>query len=53
MREWIFQKKALRIHALSNLKHPDISMYILYTVLYTFPKLLTGRICFVIKGFFH
>ena len=25
--------------------HPNISMHILHTVLYTFPKMLTRRIC--------
>ena len=28
-----------------NPLHPNISMHILHTVLYTFPKLLTRRIC--------
>ena len=28
-----------------NLLHPNISMHILHTVLYTFPKELTRRIC--------
>ena len=32
--------------------HPNISMNILQTVLYTFPKVLTGRICLKIKSFF-
>ena len=26
-------------------EHPNISMYILHTVLYTLPKVLTRRIC--------
>ena len=30
-----------------NPLHPNISMYILHTVLYTFPKVLTGRICLI------
>ena len=34
-----------------NLLHPKISMYILHTVLYTFPKELTRRICLLIKSF--
>ena len=25
--------------------HPNISMHILHTILFTFPKVLTGRIC--------
>ena len=32
--------------------HPNISMYILHTVLYTFSKVLTRRICLTIKSFF-
>ena len=35
-----------------NPLHPNISMHILHTVLYTFPNLLTGRICLTIKSFF-
>ena len=31
--------------------HPNISMHILYTVLYTNPKVLTRRICLTIKSF--
>ena len=34
-----------------NPLHPNISMYILHTVLYTFPKELTRRICLTIKDF--
>ena len=34
-----------------NPLHPDISMYILHTVPYAFPK-LTGGICSIIKIFF-
>ena len=32
--------------------HPNINMHILHTVLYTFPKVLTRRICLTIKSFF-
>ena len=32
--------------------HPNISIHILHTVLYTFPKVLTRRICLTIKSFF-
>ena len=32
--------------------NPDISMHILDTVLYTFPKILTRRICAAIQSFF-
>ena len=28
-----------------NPLHPNISMHILHTILYTFPKVLTRRIC--------
>ena len=34
-----------------NPLHPNISMHILHTVLYTFPKMLTRRICLTIKSF--
>ena len=30
--------------------HPNISMHILHTVLYTNPKVLTRRICLTIKN---
>ena len=32
--------------------HPNISMHILLTVLYTFPMILTKRICLTIKSVF-
>ena len=35
-----------------NPLHPNISMHILHTILFTFPKVLTGRICLTIKSFF-
>ena len=35
-----------------NPLHPKISMYILHTPFYTFPKLLTRRICLPIKASF-
>ena len=31
--------------------HPNISLHILLTVLYTFPEVLTRRICLIIKRF--
>ena len=34
-----------------NPLHPRISMHILHTVLYIFPKVLTGRICLTINNF--
>ena len=37
---------------LFNPLHPNISMHILHTVLYTFPKVLTRRICLTVKSFF-
>ena len=33
--------------------HPNISRYILHTVLNTFPKVLTRRIGLTIKSFYH
>ena len=35
-----------------NPLHPNISMHILHTTLYTFPRVLTRRICSTIKSFF-
>ena len=35
-----------------NSQVPNISMHILHTVLKTFPKTQTRRICVTIKGFF-
>ena len=35
-----------------NPLHSNISKYILHTVLYTFPKVLTRRIYLTIKSFF-
>ena len=32
--------------------NPDISMHILHTILYTFPMILTKRICLTIKSVF-
>ena len=46
------QKKKTRIiNSPPNPLHPSISMQILHTVLYTFPVVLTRRICLTIKGF--
>ena len=36
-----------------NLLHSNISMHILLKVLYTFPIMLTGRICLTIKSLFR
>ena len=36
--------------SLVNPLHPNISMHILHTVLYTFPKRLARRICLTIKS---
>ena len=38
------------VNAVFNLVHPLISIYILYTLLYTFLKVLTRRICLTIKA---
>ena len=35
-----------------NPLHPNISLHILHTVLYTFPKVLTRRFCLTTKNFF-
>ena len=35
-----------------NPLHPRFSIHILHTALYTFPKVLTRRICLPIKSFF-
>ena len=46
------QKKNTRIiKSPPNPLHPSISMQILHTDLYTFPVVLTRRICLTIKGF--
>ena len=42
----------VKFHAPVNPLHPKISVYILHTVFYTFPKVLTRRICLTIKKFF-
>ena len=34
-----------------NPLQPNISMQTLYTIVYTFPKVLTRRICLTIKSF--
>ena len=39
----------LELEGWFNPLRPNISMHILYTVLYTFPKVLTRRICLLIK----
>ena len=38
--------------SLRNSSHSNISLYILYTVFHTFPKVLTRRISYPIKVFF-
>ena len=40
-----------RIWYWMNPFHPNISMHILLTVPYTFPKVLMRRICFIIQSF--
>ena len=39
-------------HTTLNPFHPNISLHILHTVLYTFPKVLTRRFYLLIKSFF-
>ena len=39
------------VDCVMNPLHPNFSMYILHTVLYTFPKVLTRRIWLTIKSF--
>ena len=39
------------IHLLINPLYPNISRHILHSILYTFPELLTRRICLKIKSF--
>ena len=41
-----------RPHTFFPQQHPNISMHILHTVLYTFPRVLTRRTCLTIKSFF-
>ena len=48
---FIFAIETFMVISLNPL-HPNIRLYILHTVLYTFPKKLTGRICLTIKNFF-
>ena len=45
------KKNTRIINSPPNPLHPIISMHILHTVLYTFPVVLTRRICLTIKGF--
>ena len=40
------------LHDVSNPLHPNIRMYILHTVLYTFPDVVARRICLTIKRLF-
>ena len=41
-----------RTNMVITLFHPNVIMHILHTVLYTFLKVLTRRICLLIKSFF-
>ena len=47
----IFEKK-IDMKVSFNPLHPNISMHILHTVLYTFHKVLRRRICLTIRTFF-
>ena len=40
------------LHDVSNPLHPNIRIYILHTVLYTFPDVVARRICLTIKRLF-
>ena len=40
------------MHDVCSPLHPNISIHILHTVLYTFPYVLARRICLIIKRFF-
>ena len=42
----------VKFHAPVNPLHPNISMHILHNVFFTYPKVLTRRICLTIKKFF-
>ena len=47
-----FKQTTLFLYLLNNLPlHPNISMHILHTVLYTFFNVLIRRICLTIKSF--
>ena len=48
----IFISSTSKITVLLTLYHTNISMHILHTVLHTFPKRLTRRICLTIKSCF-
>ena len=48
----IICEKKIDMNASFNPLHPNISMHILHTVLYTFPKVLRRRICLTIRTFF-
>ena len=52
---WSSIKPNQKLRGASSLNslHPNISIHILHTVLYTFPKVLKRRICLLIKSFFH
>ena len=52
-REWSARKRKGPNHDWSKLNplHPNISMHILHTVLYTFPMVLTRRISLTIQSF--
>ena len=50
--EWVSRLPKEYKEGLFNPLHPNISIHILHTVLYTFNKVLTRRICLTIKSFF-
>ena len=55
---WIYsrlqnlEKKNSELGNFFNPLYPRFSIHILHTALYTFPKVLTRRICLPIKSFF-
>ena len=48
----ITRKKVKDVFHRLHFLHPNISIHILHTVLYTFPMALTRRICLTIKSVF-
>ena len=49
--KWVEKINLFMIETLNPL-HPKINIHILHTALYTYPKVLTRRICLPIKSFF-
>ena len=49
--KWVEKINLFMTETLNPL-HPEINIHILHTALYTYPKVLTRRICLPIKSFF-